>query len=178
MLEDKMHEETPEEVFFKYSIPCSHELLKLGSIDDETRKKVLDYTKKHIAPERTFLEQVYPAALKRIEKVAQELGVDKWNVLAIRKYFLEEHNRVIDRKEGNYSRIPEKERELCKVRVGTVVGIEVKLKTVIYRIDYGDKLDIALGTYYSDAKIGDKISTHWKVAVEGIRNNENPLPGQ
>lgn len=168
MLENKMKIETPEEVFFKYSIPCARELLDLGTINDEIHELILDYAKKKITPDREFLERAYPAALKRIEKVAERLGVNKWNVLAIRKYFLENHNAVIDNREGNYARILPRSCELCKVRVGTVVGIENTLGTVVYQIDYGDKRDFALGTYYNSAAVGDRISTHWRIAVEKI----------
>ena len=162
-------EETPEAVFFRYAFSCTDELYELSLISKEVLEKVRGYIESGQVPNRDFLESTYPNGLARIEKLAKSLGRDKWDEFVIRKYFLEEHNKVIDKREGSYRIMTTTQRELCKVRIGVVKKVYMKEgKLLTYDVDYGDRVQTVIGKYFSDARVGDRISTHWNFAVEKI----------
>jgi hypothetical protein len=163
---EKMIDETPEAVFFRYSADCAYHLFSLGRIKKEQYIRILKCREKREVPDRAFLEAVYPAAMERIKRLAETLGKNHWDVEVIRKYFLEEHNKVIDRGEGYYATAPNALKELCKVRMGIV---KAKDKRNTYRVDFGDREEVVVGKYVPNVGVGDRISTHWKVAIEIIR---------
>ncbi len=168
MLEDKMKEETPEEVFFKYSADCAYDLLNLKLISEEDYRSIQLHREKGTALDRNYLQKLFPNAISRIEKLARSLGRGLWDSYVIRKYFLEEHNKVIDNREGLYRNATPQVIRLCKVRVGKVINKKMVGRYVSYEVDYGDKVEQVIGKYLPDANVGDKISTHWRVAIEKI----------
>lgn len=169
MLEDKMNEnETPEDVFFKYAADCAYDLFSLKLISEDDYKNVLLHRKKGTTPSRDYLQRIFPNAVMRIERVAKLLNGEVWDSYVIRKYFLEEHNKVIDNREGLYEKATPQVRELCKVRIGTIIEKGVKGGVISYKVNYGDMIENVIGKYLPDANIGDKISTHWRFAVEKI----------
>jgi len=164
-----MIEETSEAVFFRYSADCAYQLFSLGRIKEREYQIIRDCREHGKVPDRIFLEAVFPAAIERIKRLAKTLSKDYWDAEVIRKYFLEEHNRIIDRGDGYYAIAPKSIKELCKVRVGKIKNSETIGGEVIYTVDYGDKEETALGKYLPDVKIGERISTHWKFAIERVR---------
>lgn len=164
--------ETPEAVFFRYSADCAYQLFNLGRITKQQYDAVRDYRKNRKVPDRDFLEAAYPTAIERIKKLAQAMGKNYWDVEVIRKYFLEEHNKVIDRGEGYYATAPSSVRELCKFRIGTVKA-KSNRGINIYRVDFGDIEEDIVGEYVPNANIGDRIRTHWKTAIELVDEHEN-----
>ena len=167
MVEEKV--EMPEEVFFRYAYPCTEDLFIANLVSENDYNKMNDYSKKRKTPKREELERVYKNAVRRINNVAQRLNKDAWDCEVIRYYFLNEHNKAIDEGEGDYKDTPHKLREMCKVRVGEVIDKYKKGDIVFYNVNYGDLSEEAIGIYYSDANVGDKISTHWRFAVEKLR---------
>lgn len=165
---EKMIDETPEAVFFRYSADCAYQLFSLNRITRQQYVMIMNFREKGEVPDRTFLEAVYPVAIERIKRLAKSLGKNYWDVEVIRKYFLEEHNKVIDRGEGYYADAPLSLRELCKVRIGTVKAKGNRS----YRVDFGDREEDVVGKYVPNASIGDRISTHWKVAVEIVEHEK------
>lgn len=160
--------ETPEEVFFRYAFPCTEDLFTTRLISKDDYKKMNEYSKKRKTPKRQELEKIYRNAIRRIKTLAQSSNKPIWDSEVIRNYFLKEHNKAIDEGEGDYKNAPHRLRELCKVKIGEVVEKYNRGKIVFYKVDYGDSKEQAIGTYYPDAKIGDRISTHWRFAVERI----------
>ncbi|MBM3234051.1 hypothetical protein FJZ19_03065 [Candidatus Pacearchaeota archaeon] len=163
-----MIDETPEAVFFRYSAGCAYQLFNLGRITKQDYDEIKNFRARGEIPDRAFLEKVYPVAIERIKRLATSLGRDYWSIEIIKKYFLEEHNRVIDRGEGYYAQAPDVIKELCKVRVGIVTGKEDR-GFIVYTVDFGGREEKVVGKYLPNAKKGDKISAHWKEAVDIIR---------
>ena len=168
MLEDRMTEK-PEEIFFRYAFSCGAELLELKLIGRDIYTRIESFLSEGKTPDREFLEATYPNAIKRIQVLALTLGRDKWDSTVIRQYFIDEHNKVIDNVEGNYRLMSPQNRELCKVRVGVIKDrYLIKDKLLTYIVDYGDKTEEVVGKYLPDADIGDKITTHWRFAIEKL----------
>ena len=159
--------ETPETVFFKYAYPCSDELLRLKTISP-AQKDLLDYffdQKK--APKRDLLEVCFPKAIERLKRFAD--GDDYWTVENIRSYFLVYHNKVIDNREGSYATCSRQIRDLCKVRCGEIHGIENINGNIVYVVRYNQFKETRVsGRYLPDAKVNDRISVHWRLAIEKL----------
>ena len=173
MLEDRMkQDETSEDVFFKYSADCAYDLFSLKLISEEDYRNVQFHREKGTTPGRDYLQRIFPNAIRRIERLAKSLGRDVWDSYVIRKYFLEEHNNVIDNREGLYEKATPQVIRLCKVRVGRIIEKGAIGKVTSYKVDYGDMIENVIGKYLPDANIGDKISTHWRFAVERVNGYE------
>lgn len=161
MLERKM-EESYEGMLFMYGISCAENLVNLGKITPIDYNKLMDYHKKREVPPRDFVERVFAAAVERIgeEKTPE----------AVERYFRENHNNIIDRREGSYSFMPDALCELCKYMEGVVIRIDSNgfVSFPIYRIRTEDGEDFAFGKYFSGFEVGDKISIHNKSAVRKL----------
>jgi len=170
MLEDKVGE--AEEIFFRYAFPCTGDLLDIRAISEEDYRKMERYAKRGETPRRQELERIYKNAIRRMKIVAGELKKPLWDLNVVREYFLRRHNEFIDNGEGAYKDAPHSIRELCKVRIGKVVGKEVRKeennRIIIYVVEYEGKKERIIGNYCPYAEIGDRISFHWKTAIEKI----------
>ena len=163
MLEDKMGES--EEVFFKYAFPCTEDLFNIGAINREDYERMQNYKKKGETPKREELERVYKNAIRRMEEY---FGINFWNVEKIREYFLKQHNKFIDAGDGEYKNAPHTIKDLCKVKIGKVIKKRKVGGSLIYIVKVGKEEIGVIGNYLPNAEIGDKISFHWKIAVEKI----------
>jgi len=159
--------ENPEEVFFKYAYPCSSTLLQLGTINEAQFDLLNHYFEKNKTPDRDLLEICFPVAIKRLKRFAS--NSDYWNVDNIREYFFVHHNQVIDNKEGFYAdvRCNDQVRELCKVQFCDIQRKETVAGNVVYHVEElgGEQFKVS-GKYLPDAKIGDRVSVHWRFAIE------------
>ena len=162
--------QTPEEVFFRYAYPCTSDLLALDMITQEKFKEITDLFKQGETPDRGFLEEAYPNAVKRIKRIAQELGKPYWTEEVIRHYFINHHNKVIDGGEGPYGKpyYTPKLKELCKVHIGQIKEKRIKNGTTIYHVNYNNSQTTIIGNLVPDADIGDKVSIHFRFAIEKL----------
>ena len=103
-----------EEYFFRYAYPCSETLVRLNKLRVE-KKKILDKEwEANVIPTKLELEECFPAAFKRIKKIAKDMDKDYWDISIIKKYFQEEHNKYIDADDGDYKRLPPAIKDICK----------------------------------------------------------------
>jgi len=159
--------DTPEMVFFKYAYPCSDELVRLKTISP-AQKDLLDYFfDNNKAPKRNLLEVCFPNAIKRLKRFADD--EDYWTVDNIREYFIVHHNKIIDDREGSYASCTRHMRELCKVRCGKISDIEDINGNIVYIVRYNQFEETRVsGRYLPDAKVNDRISVHWRFAIEKL----------
>ncbi len=162
-------------VFFRYAFPCSSDLYALNKIrlDDYNLMNVLYRSGK--APEKEKLEKLFPNAIARIKKLAEELGEkDYWREHIIRDYFINRHNKVIDNNEGLYSNpyYDEKLKNLCKVHIAEINEIK-KGQESLYVVSFdGQKRSVIdIGPFVPDAKKGDKVVIHSRFVVEKYDEN-------
>ena len=145
--------ETYEKALFRYGITCADNLLLLGKISQKDYDKLYSYIGKEDKIQRDFLERIFSAAVQRIgsEKTPE----------AVEDYFLNRHNQIIDRREGNYSKIPDELCETCKVKDCVVNEVFKKKGKNIYVISDSGKNNFAFGDYLSeDIKKGDLVRIH------------------
>ena len=108
----------PEVYFMKYAYPCAHILCDVrGDVSKEEFKAMEDAAVNNKTMDREYLERVFFRAFNRIERIADELGKDKWNIEVIKEYFVERHNDVLEK-----SDYPESFKEMCCVYEGTVMS--------------------------------------------------------
>jgi len=170
----------PEVYFLRYALPCSHILMNVRKeISDNDFKLMEDAALNNKKVDRAFLEKVFFRAFERIEKVASDLGKDKWDIEVIREYFCVRHNPVLDK-----SDYPESFKEQCKVYEGEVTSIGEDGEVIV---EYGgeggggkgikDEVDgekkekkkrKVKKDFVPDIKLGDKVRIHWSYVVERI----------
>jgi hypothetical protein len=151
-----------EEYFFRYAFPCAQVLLDQKKIDGQTYSMLKDLYERGKAPGREVLESSFRSAFRRLKIVAAEMERDAWDCEVIRRYFLEQHNEFIDRREGDYARFPASFCELCKVSTGEVISRDGSA----LRVNVDGQQKKVVGIYLADAKPGDRVSVHLGFAIE------------
>lgn len=150
--------------FFSYAYPCSETLRDLGKLSDKDQKKLEKDFLKGIAPSREVLEKSFPVAFQRLEKLGIEMGKSKWDMSVLQKYWREEHNRVIDREEGTYSKASPVLKDLCKVHIAKIIEIKNKeLLKVKYR---ENQIRFVFNHLVPKVKLGDHVTIHYGYAIE------------
>ncbi len=152
----------PEVYFLKYAFPCAEVLKDLGKITQDDVDKVRDAAFNQVALPSEYLMKIFSAAAKRLQKV-YPLKDGFWDIPTIRKYFQEEHNQIIDRREGEYAYLGPTIKELCKVVMAKVIRKEGDVLIVEYGEDRKRRVVSAL---YDDPLLGDLVFIHYGFAVE------------
>lgn len=154
---------SPEVYFIRYASPCSHILC---TVRGEVAEKEFDLMEEAAINgkvlDRNFLERVFFRAFNRINKLAEEMNKDKWDLDVIKEYFRVRHNPVLDA-----SDYPESFKEQCKVFEGEVKEILDNEAIVEYN-NQGIKSRRVKTAYHPDTKVGDKVTIHWSYIIEKI----------
>lgn len=156
---------TPEQYFLKYSFPCAHVLLEMGSINQEKFDDLKKHTINNEPMDRIELMMLFPAAFRRMTEVAEKMKKDVWDITVIRKYFQEEHNNYIDEKDGNYGKFNTEFRDFCKVYKAKIINKEEDVLTVEYG---GNRTRNVLNHILEDSEVGDIVTIHQGFAVEKV----------
>ncbi len=158
-----------EELFFNYAGVCSEVLVEMGSMEKEKYDALKKFMKEGKAPTREFLEESYPAAIRRIKRLAEKMGIaDYWDIRVIQEYWYNEHNKVIDSKDGNYARFPEVFCEYCKVHVAEVQKI---LPNNFVLVKYGKiQRPVFVKKYLGELSVGEKVRIHQSEAIEKVED--------
>lgn len=172
MLEDKMKTkkttELPEEVFFRYASDCIESRVKRGKIGEDVQRKLQQCLTQGICPNKDLLEAAFSDGLKLLKEYSEQHSLNYWSVAAIRDYFIKGHNVFIEQGKGAYVSYPPELKELCKVHVGKIIEKEKKENNTFYVIAYNGRNIKIIGNRVPDAKIGDKVSVHYRMAVEKL----------
>ncbi|MFH1210020.1 MAG: HypC/HybG/HupF family hydrogenase formation chaperone [archaeon] len=152
----------PEQYFLKYALPCSYVLVDQKRLSkeeqEELRYRLLN--NKEITKEE--LERTFTAAFRRIKELAKKMNKDYWDINVIKKYWLEEHNRYIDKNDGMYSKFSENFREICKVYKAEVIEINKNILTV----SYNNKTRKVFSDLIPNVKLKDMVTIHQGYAIE------------
>ena len=146
---------TPEEIFLMNALPaamfCSNAKANALELEEKFIKREF--------PSRQELEEMFPAAFKRIKQFANSENPEKfWTPEIVKDYWLKEHNRIIDNKEDGYDKFTDELREFCKVSLGIVLEINPDDDCWIVLVNFKEK-EIKLKSHIKLEK-GDKISFH------------------
>ena len=151
----------PEVYLLRYAFPCSHILLNIRKeISEEDYKKMEVAALEGIKLDRKFLERVFFRAFQRMQKIADELGKDKWDIDIIKEYFCKRHNAIV-----NSSDNPDSFKDMCKVHEGKVIEIADNFLIVKYKNKKERKVKI---DYVRGVKVGEKVRIHYNYAIEKV----------
>lgn len=154
-----------EELFFNYAGVCSEVLVERGDMTKERYEDLKKAIKENKVPSREILEESYPAAFRRIKILAEKMGIeDYWDIRVIQEYWHNEHNRIINAKDGNYSKFPEVFCDYCKVHIAEVIKL---LPDDLILVKYeNQKRPVFPKKYLGELKIGEKVRIHQSEAIE------------
>ncbi|MFH1376227.1 MAG: HypC/HybG/HupF family hydrogenase formation chaperone [Candidatus Woesearchaeota archaeon] len=152
-----------EVYFLKYSFPCAFIANQRGVINFEEFKRLEDAAINNKVLPREFLEKVFVMAFGRIQKLADELGKDKWNFDVIKEYFITRHNDIIDQGFSSYAKAPESLKNLCRIHKAKVLEIRDDFLIVEYG---GNRKRTVMKSLVPGVSIGDSVSIHYGYAVE------------
>ncbi|MBR9690723.1 HypC/HybG/HupF family hydrogenase formation chaperone [Candidatus Woesearchaeota archaeon] len=157
----KNENQSPEDYFLKYAMPCAFLVRELGEISDNELKEIetAAFEDKTVSKER--LKKIFYRAFEKMEKHSKD-----WDVPTIKKYFHELHNIEIDNKEGYYASCDEMNRELSKVRVAEIIDKKDQTYVIVYQGEDGEKKRNVFTKLLPNAKIGDKVYIHFFFAIE------------
>lgn len=160
----KKNQNSIENHFFKYAFPCAQVKVKLGSLTPEEYEKLrIDFLQGD-CPDKDSLEKLFPPAFRRIGKLAEKMGKEKWDEQVIKHYWKQNHNEVIDEGEGMYGIASESFKDLCKIHVAKVEEIEGNYLIV----NYNGKKRVVSSYLVPDVKIKDKVTIHFAHAIEKV----------
>lgn len=117
--------------FLRFAFPCAHISVERGRLSarryNRLRKIAIDGRLPEDMARKDFrreVEAVFEPAFRRIKVMMAESGMKGtvWKREVFEKYFLEDHNRLIDAGTEDYSKAPKVLRELCKVKKGRVIS--------------------------------------------------------
>ena len=155
----------PEVLFLKYAFPCTFVIRQRGEITDEELKRLEEAAINNEVLPRMFLERVYFRAFERIDKLAHELGKERWDPAVIRDYFVHRHNDIIDKGMYSYAKAPESLKNLCKVHVATVK--EVTGDVLVVEYGRGQRRPVSKDLI-ANVRAGDKVMIHYGYASEKL----------
>lgn len=157
----------PEVYFLRYAYPCAHILCDVrGEVSGKEFKMMEKAAINNKKLDRAFLEKAFWRAFERINKIAQEMGKDKWDIEVIREYFCVRHNSVLDK-----SDYPEAFKEMCKTYKAEVAEETEDGEAVVSYLSElgGKKRRKVKKDYIKDLKVGDKVMIHWNYVVEKVQ---------
>jgi hydrogenase maturation factor len=151
--------------FLKYAFPCAFIKLQQGKI---TKRQ---YESLHLAALRkkkvlkSTLEKFFPLALGHIKMIAKRMKVDEWSIEAIREYFWEKHDDVIEAGEGYYGDAPKALCDLCRVEPAEVVRKGGNWAVVKFA---NNRKRSVLSELVPKLKTGDRVIVHYGYIVEKL----------
>ncbi len=155
----------PSEYHSKYALPC---------VKGKDREDLEQSLRKRDFFSEQELEEITPKAIRRIKNFAKREGYGNryWNLEVVKRYWLQEHNRLIDNKEDGFDDKyhTDASRDFCKVKLVEVK--EVKGNGMNYRVKvlaYGKELELES---LIKPDTGDKVTVHKGMVIE-ILNNED-----
>ena len=124
----KLKMKSPEEFFMKYAFPCAHVLLQAGTITQEQHDELGKAVLENKFPSREKIESYFVAAFRRIRNLAKEMNIeDYWDMKVLKEYWHNNHNKMIEQGEGNYSKFPESFCDFCKTHVAEIFARPIDL---------------------------------------------------
>jgi hypothetical protein len=148
--------------FLTYAYPALHDC---GRVNEIKRLELENIVLNEKPIKRGELINIFPDAFRRMK---EKLGEDYWTYENIKKYWWQEHNKIIDNSEKGYEYALPEHKEGCKVKFWEVVEtddqvIKVKNKDneILKTFNY-QNLSLSLGDYVTSHKnnVIEKVSQH------------------
>jgi hydrogenase maturation factor len=150
-------------VFLRYALPCSETLVKRGVISQSYRRRLMKaiFLNKKI-PENS--EKIFKVANLMCEKIAKRFGKKSIDKNIVRKYFLFNHDKIVDRR---YKIFRDFDPLICRLYSGKVINMKngkAVVQTIIGRKKYK--------MYpFQNLKKGDSVVVHRDIVIEKINES-------
>ncbi len=145
-------------LFLKYALPCAGTLVKRGSVSqEEWDDSIRNLSNGHAKP---GAENTFKVATAFCTLMAKDAGESEISENTIRRYFLSEHDTVVDRRAeemGDF--LPDD----CRIYAGKVA--DVAENRAIVETQRG-KLEYR--TDFCKVREGDTVVVHWDFVVEHV----------
>lgn len=138
----------------KYALPCSKKLIERGEVSEDYIKKLFRIVKNgKELPENS--EKIFKVAYSFCKKIGEKINKDPMNEDVIRRYFLYEHDDVVEKMGYEQN---------CKVYPGLCLKIENGLAKILTPIGFNFyKID-----FVSDLKENEYVVVHREFVIERI----------
>lgn len=156
---------SPELYFLRYAFPCAFIKLQQGKLTKKLYDSLHEAALGKKAVTKAGLMKVFPLALGHIEQIATEKKINKWSVEAIKEYFWEKHDDVIEAGEGFYASAPKVLCELCRVAPAEVLRRGGNWAVVKFA---NNKSRSVLTELVPGLKKGDRVMVHYGYVVEKL----------
>ena len=160
MMKSKKMEIEDRLLFLKYALPCAGTLVKRGIVSQEHVDNLIELVSKGKLPEDNA-ENIFKVANAMCSVIAMRMGKKKVDSEVIRRYFLREHDKVV---EERFEQMRDFNPDDCKTHSGSVVGVRggfATVETSLGRKGYRDD-------FVKDLKEGDKVVVHYGFIVEKL----------
>lgn len=147
-------------LFLKYALPCARTLVKRGKISQENVNSAIRQVAENNVPE-TKIEGIFKVAKFECSRLAKKAGKTCIDSGTIRRYFLLEHNKIVDER---FELMKDFDPSACKTYAGQVARISrgsALVETPLGRKRY--KTD-----FCKDVKKNDSVAVHFDYIIERI----------
>lgn len=151
-------------LFLKYAFPCAFVALQRKEITQGEHDLLEKMACEKVPVDMVLVERVFFRAVERMHKNADEKNIPHWSEAAVRSYFIDNHNVLIDTEQYMYGKCPPTLKELCKVQTGTIEEIKEK-EYALVRFENGKTRPIHL-QLVPNVKVNDHVNVHYSYACE------------
>jgi hydrogenase expression/formation protein HypC len=150
-------------LFLKYALPCADTLVERGFVTQKSIRELI----KNISLNKEIKEhpeKIFRTANFMCGKIARRIGKKCIDKNIIRRYFLFEHDKVVDSK---YKLFKDFNSMQCRIFSGKIIKVKNKealVQTIIGSKEY--KID-----FIPNLKIGDYVVVHRNFIVEKINES-------
>lgn len=134
---------------------------------------LLEMLKSGKSPSWNEIQSQFPKVIDRISDYAAKHKLNPKSIDAVRGYWLLEHNKLIDEKREEYSKMPDSQRVLCRTHLAQVVETVARAKGIakLKVVDeYGKVLEVI--DFFHDLKAGNYLSLHRNLVAEMLTPSE------
>ena len=153
------------EYHLRYAIPC---------FEGEKRERLEEAIRRREFLDEKGLEDLTPKAINRIKSFADRIEYrgSFWDLEIVKRYWLEEHNRLIDAKEDGFDdeHHTDATRQFCKVSLAEVLGVRAEKMKYRVRADYLGR-EVELESLIMP-NIGDRVTVHRGLVIEVLSPEE------
>lgn len=107
-------------LFLKYALPCAGTLVKRGKVSQEYVDSLIKQVSNNKVPKED-VEKIFKVAFAMCSKIAAEMKKDSIDSEVIRRYFIDEHSKVVDER---FELMGDFNPEDCKTYTGKVLEVD------------------------------------------------------
>ncbi len=151
-------------LFLKYAFPCAFVARQRKEITQEEHDLLEKMACEKTLLDMKLVERVFSRAVERMNKNADEKNIPRWSEAAVRAYFVDNHNELIDSDQYMWGKCPPSLKELCKVQIGKIIE-KKNDEYALVQFENGKTRPVHLHLIPS-VKVNDRVNVHYSYACE------------